>query len=626
VRDDETIDDGGSTALTRSRGVDLAAFYDRRAAAALAYCARLCPPEAIGDAVETAFARVFEAAAGGQAPDEEALDERLRSAVRAESAARTSGANVGVSARQLLERLADPNRGGACELMPALLAARADGSLSDGDLQRMEAHLRRCPECVTAERRFEEAERAFDALAGDDAPALGRSLLAEMLEDAPATEPPAWLGEIEWETADRRPQTAGAQDEPARQPGETAEWEPEWAEDESEPEPEPAGRGPRAAGRLSPRARKRVAITLLVVGLLLSAEAGATVLWKEPITAFLAARSQADLTDQLEKRSPDELAAEDRARLAEISDEQERTEARMELLAERYDEEVPAGDALGWLEIEDLDAEFVVVQSTDAAALRTGPGHYVETPLPGEGGTVGVAGHRTTYDAPFRSIDELDRGDEITMRMPYGLFTYEVDRRRIVPADFERAFIEAGGSDDGGAGPGSVARGSEWLVLTACHPLYAAQDRILVYAKLVSAEPAGAAVETAEEEEALDHEAIEAAKAERLERLGDRNLGEGMVGDDVKEVQRLLGLPQTGTFGPETTAAVIEFQSTHDLPQVGRVGSQTKAALARRRRPPSRPPTPPAVPPQTTVPEGTATTPDGSYVPPSGETATTPSP
>jgi peptidoglycan hydrolase-like protein with peptidoglycan-binding domain len=234
-----------------------------------------------------------------------------------------------------------------------------------------------------------------------------------------------------------------------------------------------------------------------------------------------------------------------------------------------------------------------------------------------------VAGHRTTYDAPFRSIDELERGDEITMRMPYGLFTYEVDRERIVPADYERAFIEAGGSADGGAGPGSVAQGSEWLVLTACHPLYAAQDRILVYAKLVSAEPLGAAVETSEEEEALDAQAIKAAKAERLERMGDRELGEGMAGDDVKEVQRLLGLPQTGTFGPETTAAVIEFQRTHDLPQVGRVGPQTKAALARRRRPPSRPPTPPAVPPQSTEDEQGTTTPDGEFVPP---TPTTPSP
>src|SRR5215212_6222340 len=131
VRHEETIQEDGRP-LERSRGADLAAFYDRRAAAALAYCARLGAPGAIADAVEAAFARVFEAAAAGEAGDDEALDRRLRSAARAEAAARASSAGAGVPARKLLERLADPNRGGACELMPALLAARAERTLSPG--------------------------------------------------------------------------------------------------------------------------------------------------------------------------------------------------------------------------------------------------------------------------------------------------------------------------------------------------------------------------------------------------------------------------------------------------------------------------------------------------------------
>src|SRR3954471_2726290 len=87
VQHDETID-SGERPLGRQRGADLAAFYDRRAAAALAYCSRLCAPYSIADAVEAAFARVFEAAAAGEATDQRALDAQLRAAVRAEAARR----------------------------------------------------------------------------------------------------------------------------------------------------------------------------------------------------------------------------------------------------------------------------------------------------------------------------------------------------------------------------------------------------------------------------------------------------------------------------------------------------------------------------------------------------------
>src|SRR4051812_18435702 len=109
VRHDDIIEDG-EPALARERGADLAAFYDRRAAAALAYCARLCAPEAIADAVEASFARVFEAAAAGEAIDERALDARLRSAVRSEAARRASPAGAGVPARRAVERPGGPTR------------------------------------------------------------------------------------------------------------------------------------------------------------------------------------------------------------------------------------------------------------------------------------------------------------------------------------------------------------------------------------------------------------------------------------------------------------------------------------------------------------------------------------
>jgi sortase A len=718
VQQDETIQ-RGEQPLARERGADLAAFYDRRAAAALAYCSRLCTPTAIADAVEAAFARVFEASAAGEATDEAALERRLRSAVRSEAARRASTSGSGVPARRLLERLADPNRGGACELMPALLAARADGALSGRDLERMQTHLRRCGDCRLAEQRFDDAERAFDALSGDEAPALGRSLLAEMLSDAPlsdrrrfarerlAAEPPDWLEEIGWDDASPPaearvvevpddaldeiapradpvdeviPAEPGALDEIAAEPDdaldeiaaepgdaldEMAPAEPEHelvdedhelvepnrtaagdefhdapgdelddvpdAEVVDEAAPEPRARGTTAPERraraipapeplsqttaehpaprrprLGARARRRIAITLLVLGVLLLAEAAVTVIWKEPLTAYLASRAQDDLTSQLHKldASAGGISADDAKRLAGIHNVDARTKARMAVLARHERATVPPGDALGLLTIGKINSEAVVVQGEDGASLRKGPAHYLDTALPGEGRVVGIAGHRTTYGAWFRHIDDLARGDTITLKMPYGLFTYTVDRHRIVPAGFTGAFDISGGGSSGGAG----STGGEWLVLSACHPLYSASERILVYARLTDVQPLGAAVDTsATPTTPTSREQALARRRARLKAMGTRTLTVGMTGSDVKEVQRLLGLPATGTFGPETQAAVLEFQRSHGLPPVGQVGSQTKAALARRPHPPSRPPTPPAVPPQ--KPQSTSATP-----------------
>ena len=127
------------------------------------------------------------------------------------------------------------------------------------------------------------------------------------------------------------------------------------------------------------------------------------------------------------------------------------------------------GQPIGRLEAPSIGLDVIVVQGTDTGDLRKGPGHYPATSLPGEGGTVAVAGHRTTYGAPFRHVDSLEKGDRITMRMPYGRLTYRVERTRIV--------------DPSAVG---VVRdvGHEQLVLTACHPLYSAAQRIVVFARL----------------------------------------------------------------------------------------------------------------------------------------------
>jgi sortase A len=125
---------------------------------------------------------------------------------------------------------------------------------------------------------------------------------------------------------------------------------------------------------------------------------------------------------------------------------------------------------MGRIRADAIGLSEVVVQGTGSADLRNGPGHYPGTPVPGERGTVAIAGHRTTYGAPFRRLDDLGRGDRIELEMPYGDFTYRVERTRIVPPT---ALWVTNRVDH------------DRLVLTACHPLYSAAQRIVVFARLV---------------------------------------------------------------------------------------------------------------------------------------------
>ena len=73
-----------------------------------------------------------------------------------------------------------------------------------------------------------------------------------------------------------------------------------------------------------------------------------------------------------------------------------------------------------------IGVDKIVVEGVSLADLKKGPGHYPETPLPGQEGNAAIAGHRTTYGAPFNRLDELEPGDEITVTTVQGEFTYEV--------------------------------------------------------------------------------------------------------------------------------------------------------------------------------------------------------
>lgn len=219
---------------------------------------------------------------------------------------------------------------------------------------------------------------------------------------------------------------------------------------------------------------------LFAAGALAMGDAAATVLWQEPVSAFWTARQQDALEGDLQRldtayASP---AAAQSVAPKTTSDSPTTPEQRMRALARTLDATAKPGRPIGELRIPHLDNHYVIVAGTGSGSLRKGPGHYDGTALPGEPGTVGLAGHRTTYGAPFRHLDALDPGDPITVTMPYGTFTYKVEGTRIVkPSDVSTL----------------KAVGRQRLALTACHPLYSAKQRIVVLARLVSATPRGAA-------------------------------------------------------------------------------------------------------------------------------------
>jgi sortase A len=206
---------------------------------------------------------------------------------------------------------------------------------------------------------------------------------------------------------------------------------------------------------------------LMTAGLVVLADAAATLVWQEPFSSAYGSLQQSRADDRL-----DEIAAEfGESVAADIADLPVEEQARV--LAKRFDEQVEKGDPIGRIEIDAIGVDKVLMNGTDTATLQAGPSRYPQTPLPGVGSTTAVAGHRTTYGAPFRRINELDQGDEIRVEMPYGAFNYEVERHEVVsPERFEV----------------TKPVGYERLVLTACHPLYSAAQRWVVFARLLDAE------------------------------------------------------------------------------------------------------------------------------------------
>jgi sortase A len=129
-------------------------------------------------------------------------------------------------------------------------------------------------------------------------------------------------------------------------------------------------------------------------------------------------------------------------------------------------------DVVGHLVIPKIGVDVFVVQGTDDSDLRKGPGHYPATPYPGQRGNAAIAGHRTTYGAPFGDLDGLEVGDTIQVTTLQGSFNYRV---------YDTLVVSPTNSDVLDPDPTRPAT----ITLTTCNPKYSAAERLIVKGELV---------------------------------------------------------------------------------------------------------------------------------------------
>jgi sortase A len=151
----------------------------------------------------------------------------------------------------------------------------------------------------------------------------------------------------------------------------------------------------------------------------------------------------------------------------------------------------PADGAIGVIQIPNIGVDQAVVEGVGVEDLKKGPGHYPGTPLPGEAGNSAIAGHRTTYGAPFNRLDELKNGDPITVRTRAGTFRYEVSDSSVVSPD-QVSVLD----------PTPDNR----ITLTTCNPKYSAAERLIITATLAS--PPAAVSEAPKAPPAADRNAL----------------------------------------------------------------------------------------------------------------------
>ena len=131
----------------------------------------------------------------------------------------------------------------------------------------------------------------------------------------------------------------------------------------------------------------------------------------------------------------------------------------------------PLGEPLARIEIPSIGVDKIVVGGVRYQDLRKGPGHFPETPLPGQYGNAAIAGHRTTYGEPFVDIDRVRIGDEIVITAAWGSrYVYVVSETFFVDPDEYHLVV-----------PTLDPRVAS-LTLVSCHPKFSTRERIIVRA------------------------------------------------------------------------------------------------------------------------------------------------
>ena len=198
--------------------------------------------------------------------------------------------------------------------------------------------------------------------------------------------------------------------------------------------------------------------------------------WQDPFTALYTHWKQHQLARSYERRFAGYHAAR--------YDREGAISARVRTIereARRYRLDSHRGQAIGRIRVPRLHLNMILVNGTDHDSLKKGPGRDLRTYMPGEGQLIYIAGHRTTYLAPFAHIDSMRSGDLVTLEVPYATFVYRVFRKKIVPSD-DLAVLHS--------------QGREVVALQACHPRFFATNRYIVWGRLIRIEPRGAAAFT----------------------------------------------------------------------------------------------------------------------------------
>ena len=191
--------------------------------------------------------------------------------------------------------------------------------------------------------------------------------------------------------------------------------------------------------------------------------------WQDPFTGLYTRWEQHKLAQQLQH----EFDTQPGPRLA--GKKSPAAEARaIQHAAAQFRRNAKVGQAIGRIIVPRLGLNMVLVNGTDESSLQRGPGRDLQSFMPGQSRLVYIAGHRTTFLAPFSQIQAIQPGDRITLEMPYGTFVYRAFRHLIVPAD-DLSVLKS--------------PQHELLTLQACHPRFFATHRYLVDGRLVAVEP-----------------------------------------------------------------------------------------------------------------------------------------